>query len=149
MAGLSLTGCHQSTVYSRYEHIDDDGWERNDSLFFDLPAIQWDGRYATLLQLRTENAYPYQSLVVWVEQTVWPSGRYCHYAVNCRLTDDKGRVTGKGVGYHSYQFPIDTLTLQTGDSLHICVTHHMRREFIPGVADVGISLSALHQYAGK
>ena len=38
-------------------------------------------------------------------------------------------------------FPVNDLQLNKGDSLHICVMHNMKREIMPGIADIGISLT--------
>lgn len=60
--------------------------------------------------------------------------------VNCKLTDRHGNASGTGVNFHQYRFPITELQLQDGDSIHIRVRHDMKREILPGISDVGISL---------
>lgn len=141
MLMLLLASCDRSTTYSQYAHIPDTGWERNDSLFFDIPAITSDGRYASDLQLRLDRNFPYLAVSATVEVNVWPSGRRQRYTIDCQRIDDNGQPIGKGLGYYNCHFLIDTLSLLTGDSLHICVTHHMQQEVVKGVKDLGIRLS--------
>ena len=32
------------------------------------------------------------------------------------------------------------MKLNKGDSIHLCISHNMKREIMPGIADVGICL---------
>ena len=61
--------------------------------------------------------------------------------VACQLTDRKGNAAGKGISYHQYQFPVTELMLQDGDSLFVSIRHDMKREILPGISDVGFSLT--------
>ena len=45
------------------------------------------------------------------------------------------------MSYYQYQVPVNDITLQQGDSLHICVRHDMKREILPGISDVGIKMT--------
>ena len=69
-----------------------------------------------------------------------PAHRLVTDTVCCNLTDEQGNILGEGISYRRYQFDICKLQLQEGDSLHIVVRHDMKREILPGVADVGKQL---------
>lgn len=140
-AVLMLHACDPSVVYHHYEHTPKGGWEKNDSIVFDIPPVKASGTYRTALSLRTNNAYPFMGLSLAVRQTIFPKGEKRKMQVHCPLIDKNGKANGGGISYYQYEFAINELTLEAGDSVHICVQHNMKREIMPGVTDVGISLT--------
>ena len=38
-----LTGCDRRTVYSHYEHVPLEGWEKIDTIFFEVPPVKEAG----------------------------------------------------------------------------------------------------------
>lgn len=169
---VAFASCTGNKVYDHYEHTPIAGWDKVDTLTFDVPALQDSWRYATNLGLRINDAFPFQSLTLIVEQSVYPtsfqnsksksqaspSGRINPFAktpkkvrkvgaptvyidtLNCTLFDRKGAVKGQGISYYQYHFRVSELDLHEGDSIHITVRHDMKREIMPGIADVGISI---------
>ena len=97
-----------------------------------------EGAYQEELALRISAGYPFMRLNLIVDQTIVPSGEVSRDTVDCKLTDELGNITGKGIGQYQYIFPIKPLHLQKGDSIHISIRHNMRREILPGITDVGI-----------
>ena len=114
---LLLIACETETVYHHFEPTQIAGWERNDTLKFSVPAMAVDGDYREKLILRVNNDYPFMGLTLIVEQTVFP-----------------------GNGFYEYDYPLTQLALHAGDSLQISVRHNMKREILPGIADVGIEI---------
>jgi gliding motility-associated lipoprotein GldH len=92
------------------------------------------------LELRTDNTFPFQSLTLEIAQTIIPEGREEHFNKVCSIIDQNGNMMGAGVSLFQYTFPLNNIRLNRGDSLHITVVHSMKREILPGVADVGITL---------
>jgi gliding motility-associated lipoprotein GldH len=136
---LGLASCDRKTAYFHYMHASVSGWGKNDTLTFDVPPLS-AGAYREDLGLRIDNSFPFMGICFVIKQTFLPSG-YVHCdTVNCRLFGEDGEKKGPGISYSQYLFHINTLRLQEGDSLHICVRHNMKREIMPGVVDVGIRL---------
>ena len=139
---LPLTvACDRQTAYNHFEHTSVNGWEKNDTLTFDVGALERGGNYREEVGLRINSLYPFQGLCLVIEQQKLPMGIVRSDTLNCSLLDDKGNVKGKGVGYYQYSFHLTDLSLNEGDSLHISIHHNMKREILPGIADVGIKLS--------
>ena len=147
VAGLLLTvitmtvGCDYNTVYDQYDHTPIAGWEKNDTLTFNVPRLPAAGIYHEELGLRINDAYPFMRLHLIVEQRLIPGERIRRDTLNCYLVDEDGNIRGQGVSYYQYSFPITQMKLQKGDSLHISVRHNMKREILPGIADIGIKLT--------
>ncbi len=141
IAATALQSCNESKVYDKYDHTPLSGWEKNDTLRFDIPRLTADGMYESTLGLRITDNYPFMGLTLIVEQRLMPADTIFTDTVKCELTDRNGKTRGKGVSYYQFRFPVTKMQLSKGDSLHIRVRHDMKREMLPGISDVGISLS--------
>lgn len=108
---------------------------------YDVPRVKTASKYSTMLGLRVSDVYPFQSLTLIVEQTVYPKKTTRRDTLNCQIYDSRGTIRGKGISYFQYHYQVSQMNLQEGDSLHVTVRHDMRREIIPGIADVGIEIS--------
>lgn len=139
---LILGACHRTPmVYNHYEHVDNDGWTRNDTIHFYVSPIQQAGTYSQKLMLRTNNKLPFLGVSVIVEQDIYPMQRKLRKRIDCQLVEDNGHVIGSGISCYQYTFPIDSVALNEGDSIHIYVMHHMKQDNMPGISDVGILIS--------
>ena len=137
---LVLSACNRKLVYDRYLSTPISGWEKNDTLSYDIRPVSGTDTYDMWLGLRTSEAYPFTAITLIVEQHIYPKDTIVNDTVNCKLTARHGNASGTGVNFHQYRFPVTELQLQDGDSIHIRVRHDMKREILPGISDVGISL---------
>ena len=145
---LMLWGCRQQVAYHQFRHIYEPGWDKTDTLYFDISPLS-DGSYRLDAELRSDKDYPFQKLMMEVEQTVYPSMRRYHDVIGCELISETGLIKGDGISYFQYQFLVRNLSLREGDSIHICLTHKMKREIMPGVTDVGVRLSRTDQVSAS
>ena len=142
LAVCLFTACNQSlTVYYHYEDTPESGWEQYDQLTFDTDRLADDATYQEEVALRINNRYPYMQVRLIVQQTVYPSGLTTTDMLDCDLIDEHGNAMGQGVSQYQYIFPLKTLQLHRGDSLHVSVRHNMNREILPGITSIGIKLS--------
>ena len=141
---MAVCGCQQQIAYHQFRHISDPGWDKTDTLHFDIRPMAADGNYRLDAELRTDKDYPFQQLTIEIEQTVYPSKERFHNVIDCDLVSETGVIEGDGVSYFQYSFHIRDFNLHRGDSMHVCLTHNMKREVMPGIADVGIRLSLPH-----
>ena len=54
-----FSSCKDSMVYDSYSHTPIAGWEKNDTLSFDIPPLAASGYYQEHLGLRITGAYPF------------------------------------------------------------------------------------------
>ena len=141
LAVCLFTACKQSTVYFHYEETPESGWEQYDQLTFDTDKLADDATYQEEVALRINNRYPFMQLTLIVEQTVYPAGHMMTDTLDCDLIDERGNAKGEGISQYQYLFPLKTIQLHQGDSLHLSVHHNMKREILPGVTSVGVKLS--------
>ena len=56
------------------------------------------------------------------------------------ITDNEGNVLGTGINHYQYEMALPNIMLHIDDSLHVSVRHLMRRECLPGITDIGLTL---------
>ena len=139
--GMMLVSCNNHTVFSHYESTSVRGWERNDTLSFNIEPMQETNLYAEEIGVRITGEYPFKGLSLIVEQTVYPSKTTITDTLNCDLIDDVGHANGKGINHYQYLYPLTTLKLNKGESVHVAIRHCMKREILPGITDIGLKLS--------
>ena len=142
------TSCNNSTIFDQYAHTPIAGWEKNDTLSFEIPPLLEGGHYQENLGVRLTGAYPFMGLTLIVEQTIYHNKKKmvaeCKTdTVNCQFVDANGNNKGQGISYSQYKFPINLYDLHQGDSIHIAIRHDMKREILPGVSDVGVKISKM------
>jgi gliding motility-associated lipoprotein GldH len=88
--------------------------------------------------LRVTNNYPYEGLVLEVEQKF--QHPYSHRAdtIKYMLTDESGDFTENGINYYQYESQSIPLDLKKGQTGEIRIRHLMHREVLPGIMDVGV-----------
>ena len=138
---LALAGCDRDTIYYHYESTPLNGWERSDTLFFRDIAVKASSNYKEEIGLRINDDFPFQSLFLVVEQEIMPQNIMRTDTLSCRLIDKDCIVKGRGLSFYQYNFHLTTLHLNAGDTLNVRIRHYMRRESLPGIANIGIRLS--------
>lgn len=152
VVALATTGifssCYQSTVFDEYAHTPIAGWEKNDTLSFEVPPLYEAGHYQESIGLRITGAYPFMGLTLIVEQTIYHNKQKMmaeskRDTVNCQLIDQNGASKGQGISYIQYNFPINVYPMHEGDSIHVAIRHDMKREILPGVSDIGLKITRM------
>ncbi|MBR1395731.1 MAG: gliding motility lipoprotein GldH [Prevotella sp.] len=142
MAAVVITSCQRRTLYHNFEHTPLSGWERNDTLLFTTPPASEGAVLQREIELRISQKYPFQRVNLIVEQLTLPSNIVRRDTVNCSLVDQKGNFLGEGITLFQYRFRLPDATVDKGDSLTISIRHNMKRETLPGMADIGLRLTA-------
>jgi gliding motility-associated lipoprotein GldH len=140
---LMVCGCQRQIVFHQFQHISEPGWDKTDTLFFEISPLKTNGTYSLDAELRTDKDYPFQKLTIEVNQTIFPSHETYHDEIKCDLISEEGVIGGDGISYFQYRFHIRDISLCQGDSIHLSLTHNMKREIMPGIADMGIMVRRL------
>jgi gliding motility-associated lipoprotein GldH len=139
----ALCGCdNQQTIADRYQALPADGWGTEDTLSFPIDSIASPGDYRLKLCMRTTREIPFQSVFVVVEQQYEKPRLQLRDTIEMRLADDQGNLEGRGL--YLYTTEADAphrLQLHQGQRGTIRVAHIMRRHLLPGIRDVGITIT--------
>ena len=139
MAAVAVS-CATDTVYYSYAHTPVAGWEKNDTLTFNIPGMAAPGTYSQQVGLRMTSAFPFTSISIIVEQRIMPRGKVLTDTIKCPITDIRGNFLGDGISSFQYMFPLREVTLNKKDSIHVSIRHNMKREILPGVSDIGLKM---------
>ena len=138
---ILLGACQSRVVFHHFRHVSTPGWDKSDTLHFNIPPVTENGTYEMTAELRINKSYPFQKITLIVSQEVIPSGQSHYDVLDCRLIKQNGVIEGDGISYFQYQFHVRDIELGKGDSIHLYISHNMKREIMPGITDVGICLS--------
>lgn len=150
-AAWTATACVGGKVFDEYEQIPVEGWDKTDTLTFSVPAVAADGVYNLAIGLRTTGDYPFMSLTLLFDaniiakktenSSIVKTPQRLSRTLSCPLVSSRGRSQGQGVSLYQYNFHVATISLREGDSLQVNIRHNMKREMLPGLSDLGLSIT--------
>lgn len=140
-AMIGLSACESGVVFDSYSATGTEGWDRGDTIVFNVPGVESDGLYRLEIGMRATSDILFTSVTVVTEREVVPSGATRLDTLRCQLADDKGNILGRGVSRYQYDFILSDVRLRRGDSLRVAVRHVMTRETLPGISDVGLRVT--------
>lgn len=137
-----LTACNDNTVYHSYQSLPDEGWEKSDTLSFQIYIT--DSIPTTLrlfAEVRNRIEYPYHDLHLFISQNLQDSTVWRTDTIAFSLADSEGKWTGHGWGsiYQSETFFKSLLPLHSGNYT-IKVINGMKDEKLQGLSDIGIRI---------
>ena len=144
LIGLSLAACTDGTLFHSYKPLPKEGWERHDTVCFDLPTTEKDISGTLFVGLRTTVNVGYQDIVIAVEQHLEEPFAYRCDTIRYPLTDAEGFALSQGVNHHQYETQHLPFHMQKGQKGSVRIHHLMRHEVIPGITELGIKLSTLN-----
>ena len=121
-----------------YQPLEGNFWDRADTIVFNLPALTTEDDCSVLIGLRVTNSYPYEWLMLEVEQNYQNPVGHRVDTIKYQLTDDSGDFTAKGINYFQYESRSLPLDLKKGQTGELRIRHLMRRETLSGIMDVGV-----------
>lgn len=137
---LAMASCNRLPIYSHYEHVGDEGWSRTDTLHFHI-GVKEPGTYNVMLGLRANSSFPYTQIMLVVHSKEMKDKTEQVDSLLLDITDTEGHVLGNGISFYQYNQQLTTVSMQKKDSLFISVSHAMSRMLLPGIVDVGITIS--------
>ena len=138
LIGLFLSSCTGNTLYHHYQSLPAEGWERCDTICFDVPEAKENIDGTLHVGFRTAAHIGIQDIVIAVEQ-VGEAGRILRCdTIRYLLTDADGKALTGGVNKLQYETECVPFLCGKGNSNSVRIHHLMRHELIPGITEVGI-----------
>lgn len=166
IALLLTSSCQQTDGTHIFLSTHSEGWAKNDTLTFMLPASPVEEDLDLQVELRIDKRYPYQDLWLVLEQTYETKrererhsyttvelkqkeqqqkletfvARHQHYndTLHLQLVDER-KFTGSGRNLLVYRFPVRKVHLIQHEQGQVVVRHIMDNDTIPGIHNIGIS----------
>lgn len=137
---LAMASCNRLPIYSHYESVAEEGWSRTDTLHFRI-GVKEAGTYQVQLGLRANSSFPYTQVMLVAHSQAMKSHAEQTDSLMLNITDTEGHVLGSGISFYQYDQQLATVSMQKKDSLFVSVRHGMSRMLLPGIVDVGITVS--------
>ena len=135
-----LAACIGGTCFHSYKPLPAEGWERRDTICFDLPQADQDYNGTLTIGLRTKAYIDMQDIVLAVEQ-LNDSAEVCRRdTIRYPLTNTKGDALAKGVNHHQYETEQLPISMKKGQGGSVRIHHLMRNETVQGFTALGIKI---------
>ena len=125
------TACDEQTVYHSFQSLPTEGWQRNDTLFFNVSVADSATLYNVSVEVRNRNNYPYSPEVPNIKRDT----------LELRLADNAGIWLGDGWGgLYQSTLPAGFIRIGKAGEYRFKIIHLLPDEVLPGINDVGIKL---------
>ena len=141
---MGFISCDTNIPYYQYAHTPIDGWEKNDTLRYEVQPLKKGGEHQITVALRLNGAYPFRKLYLIMQQDIFPRLQSKTDTICFDVTSKEGRFTGNGILYYQYTVPVCREHYMDKDSIHITIRHAMKRDILPGISDIGVKLERIY-----
>ena len=116
LAAAVLTSCRNDSrvAVCQYANISNGAWDRPDRITFPVDSISTNGNYRLTISLRTTNEVQFQTIYLTAEQHFTHPEHHSTDTVAVALTDETGKIQGKGLGLYNYSVALATTTPAPG-----------------------------------
>ena len=92
-----LISCDSNRVFEENKEIENDRWHKDDFVKFSVDITDRSVPVNFYVSIRNSTDYNFSNLYLFV-RTKWPDGTLLADTINCRLAENKGSWTGRGIG---------------------------------------------------
>ena len=137
-----ILSCTGSTVFHSYKPLPAEGWDRRDTVCFDVPQQAEDIRGTLFVGLRTVAHIGIQDVALAVEQCDGAGIVSRCDTLRYPLTDAEGNALTSGINNHQYETQQLPFLMRKGKGAHVRIHHLMTPETISGITGLGIRVEA-------
>ena len=138
-----MASCSRRPIYSHFEAVGQQGWNRTDTLRFCVSAKR-AGSYALRLDLRANSIYPYTQLILAACQQTSRSKTSQTERITFDITNADGDIQGNGTSVYQYHTSLPSVVLAKNDTLTVTLFHCMARDVLPGIIDFGLTVDPIN-----
>lgn len=138
----SMVGaCDEHTVYHVFRSVPQEGWEREDTLCFEVSVPDSLACYKLSVEIRNRNSYPYQNIGLSVSYDGGELWKRPADSLEIILADERGIWTGNGWGcLYQQASVVGEIMMEKANQYLFKVAYTLPDEMLPGINDVGIKL---------
>lgn len=136
--------CDEQVVYHSFQSLPTEGWQRTDTLFFNVEVPDSATLYNVSVEVRNRNNYPYQNLPLLIHYDSPEAQNIRRDTLKLKLANSAGIWIGDGWGgLYQSAFPAGLIRIGKAGEYRFKITHLLPDEVLPGINDVGIKLKAI------
>ena len=129
-------------MYHSYKPLPVEGWERRDTVCFDLPKAAEDINGTLTIGLRTIAHVGIQDIVIAVEQCNEKAELCRCDTIRYPLNDASGDALTPGVNHHQYETQHVPIKMIKGQGGGVRLHHLMMPETMYGITEIGIRIDS-------
>ena len=138
----TLVACDKQTIYHSYQSLPAEGWQKKDTLSFNVEVPDSFTYYKLSVEVRNRNDYPYQNINLSIRY-IAPTDTLSLPADTIQLTlankEGKWKGTGWGSLYQS-EFPIGSIQIGKPGIYQFKIAYAFPDKVLSGINDIGIKL---------
>ncbi len=138
---LLLQGCDKRVFYAAERDVDEQGWNLNDYLLFDVEVEDTLQIYDFYIDVRNNVNYTKANTFFFIN-TTFPDGSVAYDTLECPLADVTGHWYGRRTGRYvdsRYVFRRHVIFPYSG-TYHFAIGHGMRDTNVVGLKSVGLRI---------
>lgn len=135
-----LSACIDGILFHGYKPLPAEGWDKRDTVCFNLPSVPENISGTLTVGLRTVSHVGMQEIVLAVEQVSGEAEVSRCDTVRYPLTDDEGDALTLGVNNHQYETQHLPISLKKGQKGSVRIHHIMTPETVQGITELGIKI---------
>ena len=140
LSSVIIASCIGGTYFHSYKPLPAEGWERRDTVCFDLPQASQDFNGTLTIGLRTKAHVGMKDIVIAVEQLTDSAEVSRCDTVRYPLTDTEGDALTPGVNHHQYETQHLPISMKKGQGGSVRIHHLMIPETVQGITELGIKI---------
>lgn len=143
-AALLMAACDSHVLYHETMHVDEEGWNMDEKLVYNLETEDTVSTYVCFLDIRNRNDYPFSNIYFFVK-TIYPNGEVAvDTNIEFTLADPDGRWRGKNNGrYVDGRYPLCYFHFPDAGKYQFVIQHAMRDTVLRGVKDVAMHVERM------
>lgn len=141
---MLLCNCINDTVSLQYRRLGLEGWERSDTLVFDLPEMKEGGEYLPSVLIRTGNLFPYSKLWLCYELELECPKLVLRDTMCVEFASQDVGIVTNGLIVRKYGQSSRPVCLTAGQRGRVRIYHLMMQEVMPGIMEVGTEIRRGH-----
>lgn len=138
LAVCTMTACDKQTVYHAFRSIPIEGWQRQDTICFDVNVPDSQTYYKLSVEVRNRNDYPYQNLQLSVSHQSHTD------TLQLTLADKQGIWKGEGWGgLYQTRILVGSTRIDRPGQHQFKIAYTFPDKTLQGINDVGIRLERM------
>ncbi|ADV43161.1 gliding motility lipoprotein GldH [Bacteroides helcogenes] len=140
VAGV-LSACNKQQIYHTFQSLPTAGWQRKDTLRFNVEVTDSLTYYKLSVEIRNRNSYPYQNINLSVcydnpDKHTSPAD-----SLQFTLANEEGVWKGDGWGgLYQTSFPAGNIRIGKAGIYRFKIAYTLPDEKLKGINDIGIKL---------
>ena len=139
----TLVACDKQTIYHSYQALPAEGWQKKDTLSFNVEVPDSFTYYKLFVEVRNRNDYPYQNINLSISYLA-PTDTLSLPTDTIQLTlaDKEGKWKGTGWGsLYQSEFPVGGIRIRKPGNYQFKIAYTFTDQSLNGINDIGIRLN--------